>query len=128
MPSVPGSNAGSALGSSSAAAGESAAGGAGLVPLGCPTLEALDAATGVHQLLLAGVEGVACRAEFHMEIRLGRPGVELVATRTMDVGNRVLGVYFSLHILHPRATVIAEAGRFRPEKHGSGVLAGTPGR
>ncbi len=60
--------------------------------LGSAALEALDAAAGVDQLLLAGVERVALGAELDVQVVFRRPRVELVAARAMHVGERVLGV------------------------------------
>src|SRR3954454_7850010 len=62
-----------------------------------PALEALDTATGVHELLLARVEGVALRAELDAQGRCGRPGRELVAARAVDLALDVLGVDLGLH-------------------------------
>src|SRR5579863_253767 len=46
--------------------------------------EALDAAGGVHQLLLAGEKGMAGGADFNTDVALmGRPGHKCVATRAM---------------------------------------------
>jgi hypothetical protein len=61
------------------------------------TLEALDATTGVDQLLLAGVERVALGAKLYVKIVLGGTRVELIAARAMHVGERVIGVNSSLH-------------------------------
>src|SRR5215217_7750256 len=47
----------------------------------CAAAEALDAATGVHELLTARVEGVAVRADLDVELRLGRTRPELVTAR-----------------------------------------------
>src|SRR2546426_1478003 len=66
-----------------------------------PALEALDAAPGVHELLLARVEGVAGRADLDVELRLRRPGLELVATRAPDGREDVLGMNVSFHGLKP---------------------------
>jgi hypothetical protein len=60
--------------------------------LGCAALEALDAATGVDQLLLARVKGVALGAELYVQILFRGARVELVAARAMHVGKRVIGV------------------------------------
>ena len=62
-------------------------------------LEALDPATGVDQLLLAGVERVALGAELDVQVRLGRAGVELIPAGAVDVGERVLGVNPGFHLL-----------------------------
>jgi hypothetical protein len=66
--------------------------------LGSAALEALDAATGVDQLLLARVKGVALGAKLDMQVGLRRPRVELVAARAVHVGKRVFGVDSSLHL------------------------------
>src|SRR3954462_639082 len=47
-------------------------------------LEALDAAGGVDELLLARVERVAVRANFDAECAAGRVGLDLVAARAGD--------------------------------------------
>src|SRR5579884_18253 len=65
--------------------------------LGHPALEALDAAAGVDQLLLAGVEGVAGGADLDVDLGLGGASRELVAARAGDVGLDVLGMDFGLH-------------------------------
>jgi hypothetical protein len=65
--------------------------------LGSAALEALDASTGVDQLLLARVERVALRAELNVQVVLRGARVELVATRAMDVRKRVFGVNSCLH-------------------------------
>jgi len=46
--------------------------------LAVTALEALDAATGVNQLLLTGVEGVALGAQFDVHLRLRGAGDERV--------------------------------------------------
>jgi hypothetical protein len=55
--------------------------------------EALDAAGGVDQLLLAGEEGVAGRADFDDDVALVRgAGLKVVAAGAFDVDVLVLGV------------------------------------
>ena len=55
--------------------------------------EALDAACGVDQLLLAGKERVAGSADFDDDVALvGGAGLELVAAGALDVDVVVLGV------------------------------------
>jgi hypothetical protein len=51
----------------------------GLLRLGTSPLEALDATTAVHQLLLARVKWVALGADLDMQIWLGRAGDELIS-------------------------------------------------
>ena len=66
--------------------------------LAVAALEALDAATGVDQLLLAGEEGVALVAELDVELAaLGRAGGERVAARADDGDVVVVGVDVGLH-------------------------------
>src|SRR3954470_11431207 len=60
-------------------------------------LEAVDATAGVHDLLLARVERVAVGADLDVDLGLRGSGVEVVATRTGDVRNDVLGVDSGLH-------------------------------
>src|SRR5215212_4764081 len=59
--------------------------------------EALDAAAGVHELLLARVERVAVRADLDVDLRLRRAGHELVATRASHVRINVVGMDLGLH-------------------------------
>src|SRR5581483_9828504 len=68
-------------------------------------LEALHAAAGVDQLLLASVEGVAGRADLDVELGLRRPGLELVAARAAHGREHVVGMDAGLH----RPARIAEA-------------------
>src|SRR5665809_127061 len=62
-------------------------------------LEAGDAATGVEDLLLAGVERVALRADVGRDLAAvhGAPGLERWATGAGDRGLDVLGVKVLLH-------------------------------
>ncbi len=62
--------------------------------------EAVDASGGVHQLLLAGEEGVAGRADFHADIALVRgPGFEAVPAGAGDVHFVICGMNTGLHFL-----------------------------
>ena len=65
--------------------------------LGETALEALDAATGIDQLLLAGVERVALAANFDVDLRLGVTGVDHVAA---GAGNRAVHVVRMDALLH----------------------------
>src|SRR4051794_15607132 len=69
----------------------------GLLALGVAALEALDATTRVHQLLLAGVEGVALGAELHAQLGHGRAGHEFVPAGAVHSALDVSGVGFGLH-------------------------------
>src|SRR5581483_6051822 len=57
-----------------------------------PALEPLDAAARVHQLLLAGVERVALRADVDVQLGLRRAGLERVPARARHRGDDVLGM------------------------------------
>src|SRR5439155_22469426 len=67
-----------------------------------PALEALDSATGVDELLLARVEGMARRADLDVQLGLRRPGDELVAARAANGRKDVIGMNLSFHRLRPR--------------------------
>src|ERR671931_1594370 len=82
----------------------SAAGAAGLLE---PPLEALDAAAGVEQLLLAGVERVAVRADLDVQLGLRRTRLERVPAGARDGRVDVLGMDPRLH----RAARVSEAIR-----------------
>ena len=60
-------------------------------------LETVDASAGVHQLLLAGVVGVALRADFNTQLRLGRAGLEGFAAHAANDALAVLGMDLFLH-------------------------------
>src|SRR5579862_3162719 len=62
-----------------------------------PPLEALDASARVDQLLLAGVERVAIRADLDVQLGLGRAGHEGVPTTAMHGREDVVGVDVRLH-------------------------------
>src|SRR5436189_1029836 len=68
-------------------------------------LEALDAAAGVHELLLARVEGMTGRADLDVQLGLRRAGLELVPARAAHGREHVLRVNVGLH----RRARIAEA-------------------
>src|SRR3954451_1480257 len=67
-----------------------------LTPCGAAA-EALHPVTGVHELLLARVEGVAVRADLDVQLGLRGPGPELVAAGAAHVSGYVLGVDSLLH-------------------------------
>jgi hypothetical protein len=60
-------------------------------------VEALDATTGVDQLLLTCIERVALVAKFHTDLGLGATSAESVAARTDHFGLAVLRVNVCLH-------------------------------
>src|SRR3954470_6364847 len=57
----------------------------------CAAPGGVHPAAGVDELLLAGVERVAVRADLDVQLRLGGAGPELVAARAAHVGLYVLG-------------------------------------
>src|ERR1039458_7321062 len=62
-------------------------------------LKSFDASRGVHQLLLACVEGMAVGADFHADVALVRgAGLECVATSADDVELVVSGMNTGLHL------------------------------
>ena len=65
--------------------------------LGGAALEALDATTGVDQLLPARVERMAGGADLDVDLGLGRAGHEFVAAGAADVGVDVFRMDFGLH-------------------------------
>src|SRR5262249_60437413 len=69
-------------------------------------LEALDAPTRVHELLLARVEGVALGADLDVQLRRGGTRGERVPTGAVNRREDVVGMDVGLH-LEPR---ISEAG------------------
>src|SRR5438045_576643 len=76
-----------------------------------PAPEALDAAARVDELLLAGVERMAGRADLDVELRLRRAGIELVAARAANVGEDVVGMDAGLHSLDVRASFAGRVTR-----------------
>jgi hypothetical protein len=62
-------------------------------------LEALDAAGGVHEFLLAGEERMAARADFHAQHLAfdGRASLEGVATGAMHRDGMIVGMNTGLH-------------------------------
>ena len=60
-------------------------------------VELVNAAAGVDQLLLAGVEGVALGADFHGDVLLGGAGLDDGAASALDGGLLVIGMDSFLH-------------------------------
>src|SRR5438128_203003 len=67
-------------------------------PVRVPPLEPLDAASGVDELLLAGIEGMALRAKLDVELRLRGTRRERIAARAANVRRHVLGMDTCLHV------------------------------
>jgi hypothetical protein len=78
--------------------------------------EFVDPARSIENLLLAGIERVAARTDFDLEIMTnGRARLEAVATAADDVDFGVVGMNCCFHENHPTgtevsSTVIAVAG------------------
>ena len=60
-------------------------------------VKAAHAATGVHQLLLTGEKGVTLGAALHLDVLLGRAGLDHVTTSAADSGLFILGMDAFLH-------------------------------
>ena len=63
-------------------------------------VETVNTSTGVNQLLLAGIEGVALGADFNTDVLLGGAGGENVTTSAADSGLLVVGMDTFLHFVH----------------------------
>src|SRR5437868_2917107 len=79
-----------------------------------PALEALDPSTGVHELLLARIEGVALGADLDVQLRLGRMDLERVPARARHRREHVIGMDTGLHRL-PRIAAASLATTLPPE-------------
>src|SRR5437588_12275951 len=79
-----------------------------------PALEALDPSTGVHELLLARIEGVALGADLDVQLRLGRMDLERVPARARHRREHVIGMDTGLHRL-PRLAAASLATTLPPE-------------
>ena len=64
-------------------------------------LEAIDAAAAIHQLLLAGEEGMALGADFNTQFLLGGTGLESFTAHAAHDGLFVLGMDLFLHSISP---------------------------
>ena len=62
-------------------------------------VEAADTATGVHHLLLAGVEGMTLGANFYADVLLGGAGLNHIAAGAPDGGLLIVGVEAFLHFI-----------------------------
>src|SRR5205085_2467261 len=79
-----------------------------------PALEALDPSAGVHELLLARVEGVALGADLDVQLRLGRADLERVPAGARHRRQHVIGMDTGLH-RSPRIAAACLATAFPPE-------------
>ena len=76
-------------------------------------VEPINASTGIDQLLLAGVEGMALRADFNLDVLLCGTGCENVATGTADRSLFVLGMDTFLHVVSP-LSALGSKGALHP--------------
>src|SRR5829696_8285863 len=88
----------SALLSDSGRISRSRPGSLAALALGGPLPEPLHTPAGIDELLLAGVEGVALRADLHVQLGPGGARVELVPAGTVDVREHVFGMDLRLHL------------------------------
>src|SRR5581483_2226064 len=79
-----------------------------------PALEALDPSTGVHELLLARIEGVALGADLDVQLGLGRMDLERVPAGARHRGEHVIGMDTGLH-RSPRIAAACSATTLPPE-------------
>ena len=63
-------------------------------------VETINTSTGVNQLLLAGVERVALRADFNSDVLLGGASGKSVATSTANRSLFVVGMDAFSHVVH----------------------------
>ena len=63
-------------------------------------VETINTSTGVNQLLLAGIEGVALGADFDTDVLLGRTGSKGVTAGATDRGLFVVGMDAFSHVIH----------------------------
>ena len=78
-------------------------------------VELINAAAGVNELLLAGVEGVALGADFNGDVLLGAAGGDDFAAGAADGGLFVLGVDSGLH---SKFLLILGCLEYAPKGHG----------
>src|SRR5207244_12042846 len=69
------------------------------LPPAVPSLEPLDPAARVHELLLARVEGMTGRADLDVDLRLGRPGHERAPAGTPDRRRHIFRMDSRLHLV-----------------------------
>ena len=63
-------------------------------------VELINAAAGIDQLLLAGVEGVALRADLDGDVLLGGSGLDDLAAGAADGRALVIGMDSFFHVVH----------------------------
>ena len=63
-------------------------------------LEAIHTAAGIDELLLAGVEGVALRADLDGDVLLGGSGLDDLAAGAADGRALVIGMDSFFHVVH----------------------------
>src|SRR5699024_3398768 len=78
-------------------------------------VETINTSTGVNQLLLAGIEGVALGANFHTDVLLSGAGGEDVAASAANGRLLVVGMDSFLHVVH--LFLVMVKGRNCPGNH-----------
>ena len=68
-------------------------------------VEAADTSARIHHLLLAGEKGVTLGANLHLNVLLGRTGLDHVTTGALDGGLLVVGMDAFLHECSPLSDV-----------------------
>ena len=68
--------------------------------------EALNAAGGVNQLLLAGKEGVAGGTNFHLDVPGGGTGFDYIPTGTVNFGHLIFGMNLLFHVQSSSAQLL----------------------
>ena len=78
-------------------------------------VEAADTSAGIHHLLLTGVEGVTLRADFHLDILLGRTCLNHITAGASDRSLLIIGMDSFLHCSRsPLSDPDYLAGAFTP--------------
>src|SRR5208282_631640 len=79
----------------------------GFASLGILPAEALDAAGGIHQLLFAGKERMATRADFNADVAsVSRPGHKNIAARAMHAHIVISGMNGCFHMGLPSSRTL----------------------
>src|SRR5205823_1714419 len=92
-----------------------------LLPLRVALLEAVDAAGGVDQLLFAGEEGVALRADLDAQLFTGGAGGPGLAAGAVDGDILIFRVNFWLHERFLTSRVVWKTPSIREKVRRSGV-------
>ena len=86
-------------------------------------LEPIDASAGVNQLLLAGKEGMAIAADFHVDLLLGGTDLELIAAGTLDGGHLIVGMNTLFHFFSPRKAYFSHNPYYHKKNNNASVFS-----